>query len=110
MGAIRTTNLSIFAVGDDVRDTGLHQHALAALQKLSLRQMAQKALVTLGMVPWIIEYLEHHQTLSDHSVEYSMAMLMNMCLCPGGREACERLDVLSILDGLIQVIAHSSCS
>lgn len=88
--------------GDEVIDTEVHQLALASLQKLSLRRAAQEALVAAGMLPWIATYLRMHETLSEHAVEYSMAMLMNCCLCRSGRKACEGLDVLGLLDGLVQ--------
>lgn len=91
--------------GDEVIDTEVHQLALAALQKLSLRRAAQEDLVAAGMIPWIVEYLRMHETLSEHAVEYSMAMLMNCCLCRSGRRACEELEVLSILDGMVQARA-----
>jgi hypothetical protein len=85
-----------------VHDTALQQHALAVLQKLSLRRNAQEALVQAGMVPWISEYLRRHECLSEHAVEYSVSMLMNMCLCRAGRQACEGLPVFDVLDALIQ--------
>ena len=71
--------------GDDVHDTDLQQHALAALQKLSLRRSAQEALVQVNMVHTCTEFLCRHETLSEHTVEYSLATLMNMCLCRAGR-------------------------
>lgn len=71
--------------GDDVHDTDLQMHALAALQKLSLRRSAQEALVKANMVPWTIEFLRRHETLSEHAVEYSLSTLMNVCLCRAGR-------------------------
>lgn len=92
--------------GDEVIDTEIHQLALAALQKLSLRRAAQEALVAAGIIPWIVTYLRMHETLSEHAVEYSMAMLMNCCLCRSGRKACEQLEVLGILDGMVQARAR----
>lgn len=91
-------------------DTEVHQLALAALQKLSLRRAAQESLVAVGMVPWIATYLRLHETLSEHAVEYSMAMLMNCCLCRSGRRACEGLDVLEILDGMVQARTRHICN
>lgn len=77
--------ISPLHAGDDVYDTDLQQHALAALQKLSLRRSAQEALVQYQMVPWTIEFLRRHETLSEYAVEYALATLMNMCLCRDGR-------------------------
>lgn len=89
--------------GDQIRDTPLHQHALAALQKLSLRRAAQAALVAAGALPWLVAFLGAPDTLSEHCLEYSMAMLMNLCLRHAGRHACASLPVLDVLDALIQV-------
>ena len=54
----------------------------------------------------IVEYLRRHETLSQDTVEYSLAMLMNMCLCRAGRTACEGLDVFSILDAPVGLVAE----
>lgn len=89
--------------GDDIRDTALHQNALAALQKLSLCRAAQLEITQLGMLPWLVRLLSNTETISEHSLEYSMAMLMNLCLRSAGRLACEALPVLDVLDALIQV-------
>jgi hypothetical protein len=94
--------------GDTTRDTLLHQHALAALQKLSLCRSAQVKIIQLGMLPWLVQLLSNTDTLSEHSLEYSMAMLMNLCLRSAGRVACQALPVLDVLDALIQVCSATA--
>ena len=39
------------------RDTVLQAHALAALQKLSLKRKAQSSMIQLGVVPWVVGFL-----------------------------------------------------
>jgi hypothetical protein len=87
---------------DETRDTPIHQHTLAALQKLSLCRGAQSALAAVGVLPWLVQFLGTPDTLSEHCLEYAMALLMNVCLRTVGRAACERLPVLDVLDAYIQ--------
>ena len=89
----------------------MHQHALATLQKLSLCGSAQVSLGQLGMLPWLVEFLRSGpDTLSEHCLEYSMALLMNLCLRSVGRKACEALPVLDVLDAYIQVRLAECCA
>ena len=99
--------------GDETRDTPLHQHTLALMQKLSLGRAAQSELISLGMPHWLVTFLERPDSLSELCLEYSMALLMNLCLRSAGRTAAETLPVLDALDAFIQVrnrSAHSAPS
>ena len=84
----------------------MHQQSLATLQKLSLCRSAQTELTRMGVLPWLLEFLNPADTLSEHCLEYGMALLMNLCLRSSGRRACEDLPVLTLLDSLIQVKHH----
>ena len=62
-------------------DTSLRQNALGALQKFSLRRDAQSIMINLNVIEWIIQTLKSEQdTLSDYSLEYTTALLMNLSL------------------------------
>lgn len=39
------------------------------------------------LVSWLIDVLEEHDSLSDYTLEYSVALLMNLCLRTSGN--CE---------------------
>jgi hypothetical protein len=89
--------------GDETRDTPVHQHTLALLQKLSLARPAQSDLIGRGMISWLVSFLQHAESLSELCLEYAMALLMNLCLRSAGRTAAEAVPVLELLDTYIQV-------
>ena len=45
--------------------------------------------------------LKNYQELSEYSLEYSSALLMNLSLRTTGKDVCEELDILSLLATLI---------
>ena len=45
--------------------------------------------------------LNNHQELSEYSLEYSSALLMNLSLRTTGKDVCEKVDILSLLANLI---------
>ena len=75
------------------RDTLLMQNALGALQKLSLRRAAQTRMVHEGIVEWTLGLLKDSvdgETLSEYTIEYSCALLMNLSLRTSGKRACAK--------------------
>ncbi|KAK3104927.1 hypothetical protein FSP39_013356 [Pinctada imbricata] len=77
---------------------------LGALQKLSLRRNLQTAMIEAGLIEWLVKVLEDNDSLSDYTLEYSVALLMNLCLRTAGKKRCETnahqtLKVLSDLLG-----------
>lgn len=75
------------------QDTSLRQNALGALQKFSLRRDAQTIMINLDVIKWIIQTLqaEAHENLSEYSLEYTTALLMNLSLRVQGKNKCEEL-------------------
>uniref|UniRef100_T1J4C4 LisH domain-containing protein ARMC9 n=1 Tax=Strigamia maritima TaxID=126957 RepID=T1J4C4_STRMM len=61
---------------------------LATLQKLSLRRNHQLIMIDRGMVEWLIGILEDHESLTDYSLEYAVALFMNLCLRMSGKNRC----------------------
>ncbi|KAK9813174.1 hypothetical protein WJX72_010114 [[Myrmecia] bisecta] len=90
-------------VQDVTHDTVVQQHALAALQKLSLRKTAQTQMIALDLIRWIVAELGDIDTLSDYMVEYGAALLMNLSLRSAGRLKCEQVDVLGLLEDLVEI-------
>jgi len=91
--------------GDLGADSLLQQHALGALQKLSLRRSAQSEMISRGVIATIVELLQGRELgggLSEYTVEYSLALLMNLSLRNAGRRRFEDCDVLGVLDSLIE--------
>ena len=92
-------------------DSLLQQHALGALQKLSLLQRAQTEIIDLGVVQSLVSLLrEELESLSEYTVEYGIALLMNLSLRSRGKICCEECDVLSLLEALIESSNPQVCS
>ncbi|XP_059167158.1 lisH domain-containing protein ARMC9-like [Physella acuta] len=88
----------------EVKDQTAQEMVLGALQKLSLRRQLQSAMIERGVIEWLVGVLEDNDSLSDYTLEYSVALLMNLCLRTAGKKRCVRnahqtLKVLSDLLG-----------
>lgn len=49
------------------------------------RRSMQTKMTEMGMVEWLVNLLEDTDSLSDYTLEYSVALLMNLCLRVDGR-------------------------
>ncbi|KAK0394672.1 hypothetical protein QR680_000867 [Steinernema hermaphroditum] len=74
-------------------------HALAALQKLSLRSFVQKELIQAGMIEWLTSLLDAKP--GNFSLEYGSALLMNLCLNPVSHST-----ILRTTDSLVGMLAN----
>lgn len=86
------------------KDSITREMVLGALQKLSLRRQLQSAMIENGLIEWLVKVLEDNDSLSDYTLEYSVALLMNLCLRTSGKKRCatnanQTLKVLSDLLG-----------
>ncbi|KAL5017753.1 hypothetical protein ScPMuIL_005164 [Solemya velum] len=87
------------------KDSITREMILGALQKLSLRRNLQTAMIDKGVIEWLVKVLEDNDSLSDYTLEYSVALLMNLCLRTAGtdfnspRATNQTLKVLSDLLG-----------
>lgn len=71
-------------------DTSLRQNVLGTLQKFSLRKRPQTIMIQLDMIKWIAIILANEgNQLSDYSIEYATALLMNLSLRAAGKDKCE---------------------
>ena len=41
-------------------------------------------MISAGLIDWLVEELQESDSLTDYSLEYSVALLMNLCLRTGG--------------------------
>lgn len=74
-------------------DTHLRQNALGALQKFSLRRKPQTIMIQLDLIKWISSVLRNEDQLTDYSIEYATALLMNLSLREAGKDKCEDPDI-----------------
>ncbi|XP_078338791.1 lisH domain-containing protein ARMC9-like isoform X2 [Crassostrea virginica] len=86
------------------RESITREMVLGALQKLSLRRNLQSSMIDAGLIEWLVKVLEDNDNLSDYTLEYSVALLMNLCLRTSGKKRCvgnahQTLKVLSDLLG-----------
>lgn len=84
--------LLISTMKAEPRETFVRTNCLGALQKLSLRKRAQEALVAGDVVKWTLNLLSAERAgLSDYSLEYSAALLLNLSLRSGGKDKFEEV-------------------
>jgi LisH domain-containing protein ARMC9 len=83
------------------KDTILRQNIIGNLQKLSLRRRPQTIMIELKVIEWLVMVLSKYHELSEYSLEYSSALLVNLSLRTTGKDVCEQLDVLTLLASLI---------
>ncbi|XP_072264426.1 lisH domain-containing protein ARMC9 isoform X1 [Pyxicephalus adspersus] len=85
------------------KDSFTRENVLGSLQKLSLRRPMQSAMIRDGLIDWLVQELEDTDHLSDYTLEYCVALLMNLCLRSAGKKACAKnaSHVLRVLSDLL---------
>ncbi|CAF2887936.1 unnamed protein product [Rotaria sp. Silwood2] len=91
-------------------DTLIKQHLLAGLQKLSLRRSVQTLLINQNIIKWLIPLLGKTERLSDYTLEYGVALLMNLCLRTNGRKKCAGIaeQAITVLSALLTHPNHET--
>ncbi|KAI6654686.1 LisH domain-containing protein ARMC9 isoform X2 [Oopsacas minuta] len=69
-------------------DTPTRQNLTGVMQKLSLRRAPQSIMINMGVVSWLSRLLESSESLSEYSLHYTLALLMNLSLRSKGRASC----------------------
>jgi len=91
-------------------ETLLRQDALGALQKFSLRRRPQDIMIQLDVIQWLVYTINLElYSMSDYSLEYSTALLMNLSLRTLGKSKCEEIKA-DLLELLINMMDHSNDS
>ena len=76
---------------NEENDTNIRQNCLGILQKFTLRPIPQKKMIELDVLNWCISILSNEQiSITDYSLEYCLALIMNLSLSKQGRERCAR--------------------
>uniref|UniRef100_A0A8D0GU68 LisH domain-containing protein ARMC9 n=1 Tax=Sphenodon punctatus TaxID=8508 RepID=A0A8D0GU68_SPHPU len=85
------------------KDSLTRENILGALQKFSLRRALQTAMIKDGLIFWLVDDLKDTDCLSDYTLEYSVALLMNLCLRSAGKKMCAEVanQVLKVLSDLL---------
>ncbi|XP_030430651.1 lisH domain-containing protein ARMC9 isoform X3 [Gopherus evgoodei] len=85
------------------KDSLTRENVLGALQKFSLRRALQTAMINDGLIFWLVDVLKDTDCLSDYTLEYSVALLMNLCLRSSGKKMCAKVanHVLKVLSDLL---------
>lgn len=70
-------------------DNVIRQNCLGILQKFTLRSSPQKKMIELNLLDWCISTLTTEKSIiSSYTVEYCLALIMNLSLSNKGREKC----------------------
>ncbi|KAJ1337129.1 hypothetical protein BSLG_006602 [Batrachochytrium salamandrivorans] len=92
------------AMKRETSDSGYRQNLLGALQKLSLRRVAQSIMNKFNTIDYLHMILKDVDSLSEYTIEYASALMMNLCLRTVGKQQCASNpeQTLSVLNGLIE--------
>ncbi|XP_069558365.1 lisH domain-containing protein ARMC9 isoform X4 [Brachyistius frenatus] len=89
------------------KDSVTRENVLVALQKLSLRRTQQTAMIKDGLIGWLVDELQDSDCLSDYTLEYSAALLMNLCLRTKGKRKCAE-NAKHVLKVLTDLLGHEN--
>ncbi|XP_056675932.1 lisH domain-containing protein ARMC9 isoform X2 [Monodelphis domestica] len=92
---------------EEDQDLLTRENVLGALQKFSLRRGLQSTMIQDGLIFWLIDVLKDPDCLSDYTLEYSVALLMNLCLRSAGKNMCAKVASL-VLKVLSDLLGHEN--
>ena len=73
-------------------DSDLRQKCLGNIQKFTLRSQPQNKLIELNIIHYIVNLFEYEEdSLCDYTIEYGLALIMNLSLRKVGREKYEEI-------------------
>ena len=112
--------LLIDALRNEVEDSITRQNALGALQKFSLRRKPQTVMIENDLIAWIASILNKHSEsetkskedgiglLSEYTIEYATALLMNLSVRTLGKIKCEdkSVGILTVMNDLLESDNH----
>ncbi|XP_041861320.1 lisH domain-containing protein ARMC9 isoform X2 [Melanotaenia boesemani] len=95
------------ALRKEEKDSMTREHVLVALQKLSLRRSQQTAMIIDDLIFWLVDELQDSDCLSDYTLDYSAALLMNLCLRTKGKRKCAE-NAKHVLKVLTDLLGHEN--
>lgn len=73
-------------------ESEIRQNCIGIIQKLTLKYAPQLELIELNIIYWIVMILLNEtKNISEYSIEYGLALLMNLSLNKKGRDKCEEI-------------------
>ncbi|XP_034530753.1 lisH domain-containing protein ARMC9 isoform X2 [Notolabrus celidotus] len=93
------------ALRTEEKESLTRENVLVALQKLSLRRNQQTAMIADDVISWLVDELQDSDCLSDYTLEYSAALLMNLCLRTKGKRKCAE-NAKHVLKVLTDLLGH----
>uniref|UniRef100_A0A673XVL7 LisH domain-containing protein ARMC9 n=1 Tax=Salmo trutta TaxID=8032 RepID=A0A673XVL7_SALTR len=100
--------LLIDSLRTEEKDSVSRENVLGALQKLSLRRSQQSAMIEDGLIDWLVDELQDSDCLSDYTLEYAVALLMNLCLRTRGRKRKCAENPKHVLKVLTDLLGHEN--
>ncbi|CAH8837553.1 unnamed protein product [Trichobilharzia szidati] len=103
------TSLVVEILIDEVRkeqdECITRENFVGALQKMSLRRPMQTVMIKQGVILWVTNLLENMNNLSDYTLEYAVALCMNLCLRSSGKRCCIPITgrLLNVLMDLLSI-------
>lgn len=97
----------IIALRYEKEDSYTRKNLLAALQKLSLRNNLHLLMINENAIDYLVDLFEDNESLSDYSLEYAVALFMNLTLKKTGKYKCIN-DHKRILKVLTDLLSNSS--
>ena len=75
------------------------------LQLEKFRRNVQNVLIDTAVIEWLLKILEDPDSLSDYGLEYTVALLMNLCLRTSGKSTqlaitCSKLTIETLEQGM----------
>ncbi|KAG7217530.1 hypothetical protein INR49_021457 [Caranx melampygus] len=95
------------ALRKEEKDSLTRENVLVALQKLSLRRSQQTAMIADDLIGWLVDELQDSDCLTDYTLEYSAALLMNLCLRTRGKRKCAE-NAKHVLKVLTDLLGHEN--
>ncbi|XP_029939872.1 lisH domain-containing protein ARMC9 isoform X2 [Salarias fasciatus] len=89
------------------KNSSIREKTLMAIQKLSLRRSQQTPMIEDDLISWLVNELQDSDCLSDNTLEYSTALLLNLSLRTKGRRKCAE-DAKHVLKVLIDLLGHEN--
>ncbi|KAL3309600.1 LisH domain-containing protein armc9, partial [Cichlidogyrus casuarinus] len=87
--SVSILNLMIDRVFAEKEESSVRGNLIGALQKLSLKRSVQGILIERGGISWLVNLLDNSgEDVSDYSLEYAVALMMNLCLRSSGKKSC----------------------
>eukprot|EP01028_Stygiella_incarcerata_P012156 TRINITY_DN731_c0_g1_i1.p1 TRINITY_DN731_c0_g1~~TRINITY_DN731_c0_g1_i1.p1 ORF type:complete len:985 (-),score=325.54 TRINITY_DN731_c0_g1_i1:253-3099(-) len=92
---------------DEPGKVPLRTTSLMILQKASMRLPVRRLLISKDVLEWLQEVLSDADGLSEDTLEYGAALLMNLCLTKEGKVKCkekiETVDVVSTIMDMMDI-------